>query len=75
MSRRTEQDLKKILDFIEQKSEGKELSTDEMNTLLQQYMNQENAKLHVPLTADTAEDVYDYLELSDKATTKKKKRE
>ncbi len=72
MSRSTEKVLKQAISFIQQQAENKDVSTEEMNLLLQQFMTKQNQALQAE---ESGPDVYDYLELADQATTKKKKRE
>ena len=65
---------KKLHDFIDEKSDGKELSDDEFNELLQEFSAQYNTIVDAkPLTEKTAKTALDWLELAENTRYKTKK--
>lgn len=77
MSLATEKEFKNIHEFIERRLGGRKPASDEeLNELIQEYMDQTNTMLEAqePLTEETAEDVFDWLELAGRARSKKVQR-
>ena len=74
MSLATEKEFKNIHEFIERRLGGRKPASDEeLNELIQEYMDQTNTMLEAqePLTEETAEDVFDWLELAGRARSKR----
>ena len=74
MSFLTERVMAKMQKYLEDKAQGRELSDEEMQALLNEFMQQHNAMAQArPLTSETAETAMDFLELADRAPSEKKR--
>ena len=74
MSRQTEKVLKQLNAYIDEHHMEFE-SEEELNALIQQFMERENAKASFGKAALTPETADDYLELAEEATSKKRQLE
>lgn len=78
MSKETEKAFNQLHQFITQKLHGEIPDIDELEKLVNEFMQKYNTNLSEisePITEKNAEDAFDYLELADQAKTKKKRKE
>lgn len=72
MSREMEQIMKKLNEFVKQKTDGKVPTDEELDRMVLDFMDMNNIASHKPVTEKTAENAYDYLELAEQAKSRKK---
>lgn len=72
MSRETERVIKEMHKYISEKTHGEVPSDEEMDKLIQEFMQLHNAMPKVTLTEKNATTADDFLELASEAKTKKK---
>lgn len=77
MSTLTENVMMQFRKFVDEKTGGNLESEEQLQALLQEFMEKYNASLDAapPLSRETAKTVYDWLELAEQQKTKKARRE
>ena len=70
----SEKEINRMYEYVKQRLGGRPLtSEDELNKLLKEYMDKAREN-EPPLTEETAEDVFDWLQLANRARSKKAKK-